>query len=144
MSDLCNKVICFLIDEVPHGLPLNCVIRVNLAVEITPLPNKHDQLVGVINFQGKIVPVVDLRSIFNLPKKKLEIADYLIIFQTDDHKLMAFIADKILGVSNINVNDIQIDKRVQTTEYTLLTQQQGLMFIHNPDQINVEWDEHHG
>jgi purine-binding chemotaxis protein CheW len=39
--------------------------------EITEIPTTPEYVKGVINLRGKIVPVVDLRLIFGMQKKRL-------------------------------------------------------------------------
>jgi purine-binding chemotaxis protein CheW len=48
-------------------------------VEITPLPAGPEFLHGVINYQGTILPVLDLRRRFGLPEHRIELCDQLII-----------------------------------------------------------------
>ena len=36
--------------------------------DVTPIPNAPDQIKGVMNLRGTVVPVIDLRMCFGLPK----------------------------------------------------------------------------
>ena len=48
-------------------------------VEITNVPASPGSIKGVINVQGKILPVLDLRRRFGLPERPVELSDQLII-----------------------------------------------------------------
>jgi len=62
-----------------YGLDLNKVQSVVLAVESTELPNAPDYFLGAINVHGEITLVVDMRKLFGLPIKELEINDHFIL-----------------------------------------------------------------
>lgn len=52
-----------------------------MMVEITPLPTGPDFIHGVINVQGNILPVLDLRCRFGLPERPVRLSDQLIILR---------------------------------------------------------------
>jgi len=84
------------------ALPLDCVERVVRAVEVTPLPDTPDTVAGVINVQGRLVPVVDLRrrSEANGASEpiELELNDQLVIARNGDD-LVAVVANTVEGVA---------------------------------------------
>lgn len=47
--------------------------------DITPIPNAARYVKGVINLRGKIVPVISLRSLFELPDKEYTKATRIIV-----------------------------------------------------------------
>lgn len=92
-----DQIIAFLLDERRYALPLAAVQRVVRAVEITPLPKAPEIVSGVINVQGQIVPVVNIRRRFRLPECALMPGDQIIIARTSN-RTVAFIADTANGV----------------------------------------------
>lgn len=76
-----SQIVVFTLDEQRYGIPLEVVERVVRMVEITPLPAAPEFIHGVINVQGKILPVLDLRRRFALPERMIELGDQLIIVQ---------------------------------------------------------------
>ncbi|MDD2734130.1 MAG: chemotaxis protein CheW [Desulfuromonadaceae bacterium] len=87
-----NMILVFTLDGQRYGLPLDAVERVVRMVEITQLPEAPAAVRGVINFQGEIIPVLDLRQRFGLPERPVELDDQLIIITTVGRK-RALIAD---------------------------------------------------
>lgn len=65
-----------------YGLRLSAVERVVRAVEITLLPRAPDIVLGVVDVQGRIVPVVNLRRRFGLPEREIVPTDQMIIART--------------------------------------------------------------
>ena len=92
-----HKIIVFTLDGQRCGIPLEAVERVVAMVEITPLPGVPAFVCGVINVQGEIVPVVDLRRRFGLPERRIELDDQLIITRFSG-RCMALMADTTQGV----------------------------------------------
>jgi len=95
--DKMQKIIVFTLDGQRYGIALEAVERVVRMVEITPLPGGPDFVRGVINVQGAIVPVVDLRCRLGLPTRPVEPDDQLIITRFAGRS-MALTADTALGV----------------------------------------------
>ena len=60
---------------------LGFVDEVQRACAISRLPSAPGVVEGIINFHGEIVPVVDLRARFGLPRKPLALNDRFIIMR---------------------------------------------------------------
>ena len=73
------------------------VERVVRAVEFTPLPNAPPAVVGVINLQGRVVPVVSLRRRLGLRDRELELDDELLVVH-DGPRTLALWVDSVQGV----------------------------------------------
>jgi purine-binding chemotaxis protein CheW len=76
-----ERIVAFSLDEKHYGIPLAGVEKVVRMVEITPLPAAPEFIRGVINVQGEIMPVLDLRCRFGLPARPVETSDQLIILR---------------------------------------------------------------
>ena len=80
-----------------YGLPVSCVVRVVPAVEVTAIPDAPGRILGVVDFEGTVIPVLNARLILNIPDKETELSDFLVIVTTTT-TLMAFFTDDIEGV----------------------------------------------
>ena len=80
-----GQIIMFALDQQRYGIPLDMVERVVRMVEITQLPTSPAFIHGVINVQGKILPVLDLRQRLGLPGRRVELSDQLIIIRSSTH-----------------------------------------------------------
>ncbi|MFW2569709.1 chemotaxis protein CheW [Legionella sp. 29fVS95] len=133
-----EQVVVFLINEYQFGLPLKSVDRVVQVVEITPLPSLPPSILGIINLQGQIMPVLNIRLYFYLPEHQINLSDKLIII-TQNQKSTAFLVDKVVGVIEYDKNDfIDLEPIFPGIEYVrqVLKGQDGLiLLLHDLDKL---------
>jgi purine-binding chemotaxis protein CheW len=91
------RLLVFSLDDQRYALRLYAVERVVRAVAVTPLPDAPENVLGIINVQGRIVPVINMRTCFHLREKKMCTSDQLIIVSTA-RRTFALAADAVLGV----------------------------------------------
>jgi len=103
-----RQFILFSLDQFRFALPLSHVRRVIQAVEVTPVPRAPVTVKGVVNIQGKIVPVVNTRKLFGLSDREIEPTDHLILFSTSNIQA-ALLTDDVHGI--ITVSEQQISKK---------------------------------
>ncbi len=70
--DKLNQLVVFAFDEQRYALHLSAVERIVRMVEITPLPKAPEIVLGVVNVQGRIVPIVNIRKRFSTGLKSHE------------------------------------------------------------------------
>lgn len=87
-------VVTFSLDEDRYAVPISQIKRIVRSVEITHLPASEENLLGVINLQGDIVPVIDLRALLNLIPEELKLEDSFIIAESGD-RTVAFVAEDV-------------------------------------------------
>jgi purine-binding chemotaxis protein CheW len=80
------------------GLPINSVVEVaQVPSQITRIPKTPKFLDGVVNLRGEVLPVVDQRRRFDMPKFDQAESRRLIVVKTEHHRA-AIIVD---GVSDV-------------------------------------------
>jgi purine-binding chemotaxis protein CheW len=77
-----GRIVVFTLAERQLAFPLDEVERVVRAVEIVSLPQEHDTTLGVVNIQGRIIPVIDIRGLFALPQREIEPSDVFVVVHT--------------------------------------------------------------
>lgn len=92
-----NQYIVFVLDGQRYALNLSAVARVVHMVHITPLSNALDVLLGVVNMEGRVMPVINVRHRFNLPKRKIHLSD-LLIFTRTKRRSVALVADAVTDI----------------------------------------------
>lgn len=85
--------------------------RIARSVEVTSLPNAPDIVLGVINVQGNIMPVIDIRKRFGFPEKKVGINDFMIIGKVKELSI-ALIIDNVDEIIEISADKIIDQKNV--------------------------------
>ncbi len=63
-----RKLVLFGVGTVLYGLPIERVREVVNPLEVIPLPHAPEAIVGVTDHRGEVVPVIDLRTRFGLPR----------------------------------------------------------------------------
>lgn len=92
-----EQFLVFTLDDQYYALRLDAVERVVRAVEITPLPDAPEIVRGIINVQGRIVPVIDLRRCFHFPERQIRLSDQFVI-SSASQRAVAFAVDAVHGV----------------------------------------------
>ena len=129
------QFVIFSLDEQRYALPLAAVERVVRAVEITPLPSGPEIVLGLINVQGRLMPVVNIRRRFGLPERGLSLSDQLIIAHTS-WRPVALVVDSVTSLTSVSTSEmIAAEKILRHTKYIegALKLEGGLIFIHDLD-----------
>ena len=100
-----QQFLVFSIDENKFALHIDSIERIIRAVEITPLPETHLHVIGVINIAGSIAPVFDLRSILGLSPKEIGPQNQLIIAKTPK-SVVVLVMDTVLEVVELSPSKI--------------------------------------
>lgn len=92
-----NQYVVFMLDSQRYALPLAAVEHIVRAVEVTPLPEAPAIVLGAIDVEGKVFPVLSLRRRFLLPEREIEPADQFLIAYTSQRPVVLVI-DEVHGV----------------------------------------------
>lgn len=93
------------LDELRIALRLSVVERVIRAVYVSPLPDAPEIVSGVVNVQGRVIPVVNMRRRFRLADRLMVLTDRLVIAHTNQRPV-ALVADAVSGVLEYSEPDI--------------------------------------
>ena len=132
-----KDIVIFSLDEPRYALPLSSVVQVVRAVEITPLPKAPEIVMGVINMQGQVIPVINMRQRFCLPAHEIRLEDRFIIARTAA-RVVALVADSVDGVRRLEGRELVIAKeKLPFAEYIegVVKLEQGLFIICDLDRF---------
>lgn len=91
------QLVVFTLQEQLYALRLAAVERIVRVAEITVLPSAPAIVLGVVNIQGRVVPVVDMGKRFGLAARDVELSDHLIVARTS-RRPVALLVDSVKGV----------------------------------------------
>lgn len=139
-----QQLVVWTLDMQRYALRFSVVVRVVRAVALTPLADAPDLVCGIVNVQGQVIPVINMRRRLQLPEREIALADQLVLAQTA-RRAVAFFADAVSGVldypeeSLVAVDDIApgmgcIDGVAKLTD--------GMILIHDLDRF-LSLDEEH-
>ncbi|HEY8887555.1 MAG TPA: chemotaxis protein CheW [Gallionella sp.] len=132
-----DHLIVFVLDRQRYALPLHAVDRVVRMVAITPLPKAPDIVLGVVNFQGRVIPVINMRRRFNLPEKDIALTDQLVVAHTS-RRPVALVADAVHDVITSSAQSlIETENILHGVEYVegVVKLGDGMILIHDLDKF---------
>jgi purine-binding chemotaxis protein CheW len=112
-------------------------LRAVRAVAATPLPLAPAIVLGVVNVQGRIVPVVNLRRRLGLAERALALDDQLLIAHSAT-RMLAMIVDAVTGVIECEAKDfVAVDTIVGGTRLLqgIVKAPDGMVLIHDLDSF---------
>lgn len=100
-----HGLVVWSLDMQRYALPYPVVQRVVRAVEITPLPDAPAVVSGIVNVQGRVIPVVNVRLRLRLPPRDTALTDLLVLARSARRE-MAFFADTVSGLADYPEEDV--------------------------------------
>lgn len=100
-----EQVVVFLLEGQRYGLKLATTERVLPAVALTALPRAPGIVLGVFSLRGQIVPVLDIRGRFQLPRRALAPEQQMLVVHTSQRRV-AILVDVTLGVVDVRGADL--------------------------------------
>lgn len=132
-----TQLVAFTLDGQQYALRLACVQRIAPVVEPAPLPKAPEIILGVINLQGAILPVLNVRKRFGFEEREIDLSDRLIVARTA-RRSVALLVDSVTGVVERPKDEItDVDTIVPGAEYLegVLKLENGILFIHDLDRF---------
>lgn len=132
-----DSLMVFTLDDRRYALPLPAAERVVCMVAITPLPKAPDIVLGVVNIQGRVIPVINMRRRFNLPEREIALTDQLVIAHTAQRPV-ALVADAVLDIIAYPAQSmIAAEDVLPNIEYVegVVKLADGLILIHDLDKF---------
>ena len=133
--DKADPLVVFRLDDWRCALRLATVERIFPAVEMVALPKAPEIVQGVIEVQGRVVAVVNVRKRFHLPQRDMSLSDHLILARTST-RAVGLVVDGVLGVVEPSAEEMTpADKILSKLEFMegVVKLDDGLVFIHNLD-----------
>ncbi|MEW5771999.1 MAG: chemotaxis protein CheW [Thermodesulfobacteriota bacterium] len=91
----------FIVEGRRCAIPVAAAERIHLAVEVTPLANAPDAVQGLVNVEGRILPVISLRRRLGLPDRDPLPGDRMIVAHTS-RRSMVLLVDAVPGVLDVD------------------------------------------
>lgn len=124
-----KPVVPFRVESLFLALPLERVVRVLRMVALTALPQAPRIVRGVIDIQGQVVSVVDLRRRFDLPERPPGLSDQLLLAESPQRRV-ALIVDSVEVVRHYAEEDFAT---AADGAACLVRGGDGLLVIHDLD-----------
>ena len=132
-----NQLIVFTLDDQRLALSISSVNRVIRVVGITPLPKGPDIVIGIINVQGNIIPVVNIRKRFCLPERDINLNDQIIITHTSK-RTIGIVVNSVIGlIESAEEKIVTSEAIVPGIDYVegVVKLEDGLLIIHDIEKF---------
>ena len=96
----------FLLSYEKYALEIKYIHEVCSLKELTEIPGTPPFILGVMNFHGQILSIVDIRNFFDLPVKGLTELNKVIVLHNDETEF-GILADELLEVRQVPKNEKQ-------------------------------------
>jgi purine-binding chemotaxis protein CheW len=110
VDHLGGMYLTFLLAGEEYGLEILKVREIIGIMDVTQVPQTREFVQGVINLRGKVIPVVDLRAKFGLPRADYDKETCIIV--VDVGMLMGIIVDTVQEVHDIPSEAIEPSPRI--------------------------------
>ncbi|MGE5363679.1 MAG: chemotaxis protein CheW [Bacteroidota bacterium] len=105
-----GKYLMFTLNEQQYGIDILKIIEIIRLIPITIVPNAPFFVKGVINLRGKVIPVVDLKLILNMPGTGNNTRNRIIVLEInykDARTEIGVIVDSVSEVNDVMAKDIE-------------------------------------
>lgn len=100
------EVLQFRLASETYAVELAWIAQVRPIADITPLPGVPPFVRGIVNVGGRIISLVDLKLIFDLPDAGISAASSVIILSGPAMEI-GLLADEILGIEKVPSGSLQ-------------------------------------
>ena len=101
-----NQFLTFALNGQDFGIEILRVQEIKNFTRVTPIPNMPLSIRGVMNLRGTVVPIVDLRSMFNMPSTEYTQFTVIIVVNVGS-RIMGLVVDAVSDVLNVGADSIE-------------------------------------
>ncbi len=101
-----SQFLTFNLGEELYGVDILRVQEIKGYTAVTKIPNTPPHIKGVLNLRGTIVPIVELRTKFDMPMIDYTMFTVIVVVVVKE-KIMGLVVDSVSDVLNIDKKDIQ-------------------------------------
>lgn len=100
------QVVSFHLGNEEYGVDISQVQEIIRMVEITHVPRAPRFMEGVINLRGQLIPIIDLRTRFGMPRTDHTKSTRIVVTEIGSKKV-GIIVDSVSEVINIPIEQVE-------------------------------------
>lgn len=94
------QLVGFMIDSEEYAIDILAVQEILKPMKITKVPNALNYVEGVVNIRGRVIPIINLRCILDLPQKDFDDKTRIIVVEVENIT-SGFIVESVTEVLRI-------------------------------------------
>lgn len=107
-----EQFLTFLLAGEEYGVDILRVQEIKGWDSATEIPNTPEYVQGVINLRGTIVPIIDLRTRFDMERSDYDKTTVVIVLKVESHnddktRTMGFVVDAVSDVYNVSEQQLK-------------------------------------
>ncbi len=91
------QLVVFALGNEEYGVPVGQVQEIIRMADITHVPKAASFVEGVINLRGRVIPIVDLKKLFDLPERARDEASRIVVVE---------VGGQTVGMTVDNVSEV--------------------------------------
>jgi len=104
--DQYRSLVGFVVGDVAYAVPTACVREITTPSPVTELPHLPRGVLGVFEHRGQVVPVIDLRTCFDVPERASERRSQWIIVEVGHHRI-GLSVNRVTGVFEVGFGGLK-------------------------------------
>lgn len=132
-----EEVVKFTLAKQRYGLPAHQIVEVLRMVAFTVLPEQPKGLLGVMNFRGEVIPLLDLRQIINIVPQHVTLSTPILVARVGERSL-GLVVDEVLDVEVVPLgNQITVDELSTAVRFVaaIARREEGLLLVINLQEV---------
>lgn len=125
-----KQYLIFSLENRNYAIELLKIQEIQTLPSITKLPFSTENILGLINLRGEVIPVLHLKRIFQIGEKQM--FKLIICVHMNDKRKISFVVDDIKGFEDLDENSFKPVSTSNLNSYTL-----GGIRLSNTDFVTV-------
>ena len=100
-----NRYVAFTVGSLRCGIPVDLVLQIIRYENVMDVPTAPPFVEGVINLRGEVIPVINIRERFSLPKIEITRKNRLIVIR-DEQRSYGLLVDGVRDIIELSDESI--------------------------------------
>lgn len=101
-----RSLVGFVVGDVAYAVPTSSVREITTPSAVTELPHLPRGVIGVFEHRGQVVPVIDLRTCFDVPARASSGRSQWIIVEVGSHRI-GLCVNRVTGVFEVGFGGLK-------------------------------------
>jgi purine-binding chemotaxis protein CheW len=113
------KIVIVSNGEEEYGLPIEHVASIERVMDITPMPEMPQEVLGVIHLRGNVIPVIDFGQLIGNEKISITDSSRMVVLQ-NENGFLGLLTEAATDVIDIETSSIQTPGSFNQKEDSLI------------------------
>jgi purine-binding chemotaxis protein CheW len=100
------KIVIVKAGEEEFGLPIQHVASIERVLDVTPMPEMPEEVLGVIHLRGNVIPIIDFNQLLGSGGSVMSDSSRIVVLQNEE-KVLGLLTEAATDVIDIQADSIQ-------------------------------------